>query len=538
MRMHRAAARALRDNGVDTIFGLIGDGNMFNIADFTANENGRYVAAVTEGAALSMADAYGRVSGKVGVASVTHGPGAASTVNSLMEAVRARTPLVLLTADTSAKRHGHPQNVDLRALFAPTGADHHQVTDADQAVGDIAAVLARAAATNRPCVLDLPIDLQVQDVEYVRTDRPSGPPSPPAPSSETLDGALGLLASANRPLILAGRGAVLSQAGPSLRQLADLLGAPLATTASAKGLFAGHPYNLGIMGNYGSPWAADVIAKADCVAAFGAALNNYTTHHGDLLQGRVIHVDTDQQSLGRYAPVEAAVVADAAAAASAMVEQLTAADITPTTFRTDQLGKGVIDHDFTRDFRDRSGHGTVDLRTATILLDRMLPADKIVVTDGGRFIIAPFRYSQISDARNFVHPGAWASIGLGIASAVGAAVARPDLLTVAICGDGGAMMGLVELSTAVRQELPLLVVVLNDSAYGAEYPKLQRAGFDPSLANVPWPDFAGVAAALGGDGVTVTTCDELLALAPRLHTLTRPLLIDIKVDPLIDPSAD
>jgi thiamine pyrophosphate-dependent acetolactate synthase large subunit-like protein len=534
VKVHQAVAKAFRDNGVDTMFGLLGDGNMFTSADFVNDEAGRFIAAVSEGGALVMADAYARVTGMVGVASVTHGPGAANTINAMIESVRAHTPVVLFTADTPARR-GHAQHIDLNALFHATGAEYHRIMLPEHAVDDIAIVLNRVTASRRPAVIDIPIDLQMQDVDYEPSTFTRAVATSSGPSDEDLDEALGMLLSANRPLILAGRGAVLAGAGPALRELADLLGAPLATSASGKDLFNGHPYAMGVVGNYGVPWAGAVMAKSDCVAVFGAGLNNYTTANGDLLQGRVIHIDAESQNIGRFTPVDIAISADANQTALAMVEQLREAGIQPKQFRTNQLGEGVHTLDPSTDFKDRSTPTTVDSRTAMLVLEEILPADKLVVTDGGRFIVAPWRYSHVENPRHFIHPGAWGSIGLGTAAVVGAAMARPDLLAVAICGDGGGMMGMIEFSTAVRHNARVLMVVLNDNAYGAELPKLERAGYDPRIAHVEWPEFADVAIALGGDGVTVRNLDQLRAIEPLVNNLTRPLLVDIKVDPTVDP---
>lgn len=535
MKVHTAIAKALKDNGVDTIFGLLGDGNMFTIADFIQEENGKFIGSVAEGGALVMADAYARVSGNIGVASVTHGPGAASTINAMLESVRAHTPVVLITADTPATRPGHPQHIDLNALFQATGAEYHRVALAEQAVDDIAMVLSRVNSTRRPAVIDIPIDVQNHEIDYKPSRFIREPAGGAGPHPDDLDEALGMLASANRPMILAGRGAVLSGAGPALRELSDLLGAPVATTASGKDLFRGHPYDLGIMGNYAASWASEVMAKADCVAVFGAGLNSYTTANGDLLQGRVIHVDAEAEGLGKYTAVDLAICADAKETALSMIEHLKAAELQPKQFRVNQLGDGVLNRDPTSDFKDRSTASTIDVRTATIILEEILPTEKLIVTDGGRFLVAPFRYSHVNDARNFIQPGAWASIGLGVPATIGAAVARPDLLAVGISGDGGGMMGLIEFSSAVRHDIPLLMVILNDNAYGAEYPKLHRAGYDSKLSYVEWPEFGDVAKALGGDGVTVRTSAELRAIAPRIQNLVKPLLIDIKIDPTVDP---
>ncbi|MGV9862935.1 thiamine pyrophosphate-binding protein [Rhodococcus koreensis] len=531
MKVYSAIARALSDNGVDTVFGLIGDANMYYVADYLKAGFGQYIGAVDEGGACSMAQGYARVSGRVGVASVTHGPAAANTVNAMVEAVRAHTPLVLITGDTPGKRD-HIQHIDLKGLFAETGAEYHRTIRAEHVVDDIARILARVAATGVPAVLDIPFDISHQEIDYEPAAFAQFDRQPVHPDERALDEALGRLASANRPLILAGRGAVESGARDHLIALADLLGAPLATTASAKDFFRGHPYDLGIMGTSGLEWAVDVIAKSDCIAAFGAGLNYYTTVDGELLAERsVIHCDNNPGAIGRFFPISVPVIGDAAATAAAMVDHLKAAEVRPTTFRESQLGDGVLSRSPRESFDDKSGSQTLDQRTAMITLDELLPRDKVVVTDGGRFTAAPWRYLHVEESRNFVQTFAFGSIGLGTATAIGAAVARPDLLTVAVTGDGGGMMGLIEFSTAVRHNIPFLMVVLNDSAYGAEYGKLVRSGFDASACFVQWPEFAEVARGLGGRGVTVRTEKELRDAVAGLDALQDQLLIDIKADP-------
>jgi acetolactate synthase-1/2/3 large subunit len=535
MKGYTAVANAFRDADVDTMFGVMGDGNMFYLGAFK-DSGGRYIGAVDEGGALSMADGFARLQG-LGVASVTHGPGAANTINALIEAVRANSPLVLITSTTPGRR-GQNQQISLEELLTPTGAEYHRVLAVDHVVDDVSMVLARVASSRRPIVLDIPIDLQMLDVDYQpsRLKRHARVAAPPV--DDDLDVALGIIASARRPLILAGRGAVLAEAGPALVRLADAIGAPLATTASAKGLFRGHPYNLGLMGDCGVPWAVGEMAQADCVVAFGAGLNVHTTADKGMLDGRtVVHVDTDASAIGRHAAVDAAVVGDARATAEMMVRQIEEAGVKATRFREDRLGAGVLDRDHSLDYQDQSGSAFMDARTALISLERLLPEDRVVVTDGGRFIVPTWRYLHASHARDFIHTMAWQSIGLANATAIGAAAASPGRLTVCIAGDGGAMMGLIEFSTAVRHDLPYALIVINDGAYGVEYTKFQDYGFDPKYSLYDWPELADVARSLGGAGHTVRTHTDLETAVAGLSNLTRPTLIDIKVDPAVNSMA-
>jgi acetolactate synthase-1/2/3 large subunit len=536
MKVYAAVGHALWDSGVRTIFGLLGDGNMLPMAQYItrAGAAGRFIGSVDERGAVAMADGYARFSGEVGVASVTHGPGFTNTITSLVEAVRAGTPLVLLTADTPAKRN-YPQAIDLGTVVAGTGAEYVRVRAPEHASPDVVQALARTAASRRPIVVDLPITLQHAETDYRAPSlvRPGAPPA--APDDATLDAALGAIASARRPVVLAGRGAVAAGARDELVALADALGAPLAVTARAKDFFRGHPYNLGLAGMVASPTALDVLSRADCVIAFGAGLNDYTTVDGWLLRDRrVVRVDADPTVVADNPDVTVAVVGDARLTAARMAELLRDAGIAPTSFRRDALGDGRPDlAEFP--YRDRSTADTLDPRTAMRVLDEHLPHPRRVVVDAGRFMYAAWRHLGVDHPTDFSHSVAFASIGLAAATAIGAAAARPDGVVVGVAGDGGAMMGLIELSTAVRHRLPLVLVVLNDNCYGAEYRKFADHGFDPGLAMNAWPSLAGVATALGAEGVVVRDAETLAAAASRTATLAGPLLIEVMTDPSVDP---
>jgi len=535
VKVPAAVAKALRDFGTDTVFGLMGDANMRFLVDFVG-AGGRFVSAVDEGGAVSMADGYSRVGNRVGVASVTHGPGVANVVTALTEAVRARSALVVVTGDT-ASRPNHLQRFDLRGVADLTGAEYRRVLRAEDVSRDVAEVLHRVSVTRRPVLLDVPVDLHGEEVEDTSPRRNGGPLRQAfGPDEDALDRALGVVASARRPVVLAGRGAALSGAREDLLELAELIGAPVATTLLSKDLFRGEPFDLGVAGTLGSRVSTETILAADCVIAFGAGLNDYTTAEGSLLADKaVVRVDVDPHRWECTAQVDVLVVGDARTTARAMVEQLRAVGHRPGGFRSERLAAELAAYDPREEFVDRSGADTLDPRTALIRLDELLPADRVVVTDTGRFVYAPWRYLHVPEPTAFTHTLNFASIGLGIATAIGAAAAAPDRLTVAVVGDGGGMTGMVELVTAVRSGLPLVVVVCNDGAYGMEYRALERAGADPTPSLLSWPDFPAVARAYGADGVTVRTMAELEAAVVRLGAAPQvPFVIEIRTDPTVD----
>jgi len=217
-----------------------------------------------------------------------------------------------------------------------------------------------------------------------------------------------------------------------------------------------------------------------------------------------------------------------------MTEQLRAIDHRPSAFRSDDMARRIGDYEPRAGFTDAGCDTQLDIRSAMMRLDELLPRDRVVVTDVGRFVGAPRSFLHVQHPLDFAHSAAFGSIGLGTAMAVGAAAAHPNRLTVAVAGDGGAMMGIVEFSTAARHRLPLTMVVVNDGGYGAEWTKLSAYGVDPRHALIAWPDLADVGRALGGYGVTVRTLADLALVADHVADAKVPLLVDIRVDAAVD----
>jgi thiamine pyrophosphate-dependent acetolactate synthase large subunit-like protein len=330
-----------------------------------------------------------------------------------------------------------------------------------------------------------------------------------------------LLARADRPVLIAGRGAVLSGAGPALRRLGELSGAILATSAVANGLFAGDPFAVGIAGGFSSPVAARLLAEADVVIAFGAALNQWTTRHGTLLGGTLVQVDRDEEAIGAHRPVDLGVVGDARQTAEALLAALDG----HTRSRPAELAEEIRAGAWRHVAYEESARG-LDPRTLSIALDDLLPEERIVVVDSGAFMGWPSMYLRVPDAQGFVFPQAFQCVGLGLGNAIGAAVARPDRLVVAAVGDGGALLSLPELETLGRLGLPLLVVIYDDAAYGAEVHHFRPMGQAVDLAQFPQTDFPGLAEAAGCEATT-----DLDGVRDWLPRRDRPLVLDARVDP-------
>jgi thiamine pyrophosphate-dependent acetolactate synthase large subunit-like protein len=524
MLVSEVAGRALHQQGVEVVFGLMGSGNLA-ITNALVAAGARFFSSRHESGAVSMADGYARVSGKLPAVSVHQGPGLTNTVTALTEAAKSRTPLIVIAADTPAAQIRSNFRIDQDALVESVGAVAERVYGAATVVADVARAVRRARVERRAVVLMLALDVQAQEAEL--SEAPGHLLTPVRPGD--LSAAVGALNRAQRPAIIAGRGASLAGAGPALRKLGELTGAVLATSAVANGLFAGDPYDLGISGGFSTPLAQRLLADSDVVIAFGAALNMWTTRHGALIgpDATVIQVDRDEAELGANPRVNVAVHGDAKATAEQLVLELgeRARERGPGR-RTPDLAAEIAARRW-RDEPYEESKDWVDPRTLSIALDELLPRERTVTVDSGAFMGWPAMYLRVPDEHGFVFPQAFQCVGLGLGSAIGAAIARPDRLSVAAVGDGGLLMALPELETLGRLKPKLLVVVYNDAAYGAEVHHFRPMGWPVELAQFPPTDFAALARAAGCEGVT----NDLGAVREWLKNPERPMVLDAKVDP-------
>jgi thiamine pyrophosphate-dependent acetolactate synthase large subunit-like protein len=520
-------------------FGVVGSGNMVATNALVAH-GARFHHARHEGGAVCMADGYARVSGRVGVVSVHQGPGLTNTMTGLTEAAKSRTSVLVLAGETPAAALTSNFRIDQHDLVESVGAIADRVHSPATAADDAERAYQRALVERRPVVLMLPIDIQAMPAAAASSARPPLPHlEPPAPAREAIEAAVNVLTNAKRPAIIAGRGAVIANAGEELEALGARIGAVLATAAPANGLFAGLPYALGISGGFASPFAAEILPQADAVVVVGASVNHWTTKHGAMIgeDATVIQVDIDPRAIGRNRPAHVALIGDAAKAVAALTAQLERVGHVSEGFRTPLLADEIASRRWRDEpYDDASTDEWIDPRTLSIALDRLLPEQRQVAVDSGHFLGYPSMYLDVPDARSWVFPNGFQAVGLGLGTAIGAAIARPDRTTLAAIGDGGAFMALAELETAVRFKLEKLVVLIyDDAAYGAEVHHFAPMGHDVALVRFPDADFAAIARAAGAHGVTVRNPDQLeQAVNSWLadHHF-RPLVIDAKVNPTI-----
>jgi len=514
---------------------VVGSGN-FHVTNALVSGGARFVAARHEGGAATMADAYSRMSGTVAAVTVHQGCGLTNAMTGIAEAAKSRTPLLVLAAEVTEKRSNF--YVDQDGLADSVGAITMRVEAAEDAVATATRAYHLARDDRRTVVLNLPLAVQAaKTVEPTTVSAQPRRPQPaprrpqPAPDTAGLAQLVDALTHAQRPVFVAGRGARALGAREALLELGEVCGALLATSAVAKGLFHGSPWSLDVSGGFASPLAAQLIRDADLIVGWGCALNMWTTRHGHLIgpQATVGQVDLDPDALGAHRTIQFGVIGGVTPTAQAATAAIADAQI---GYRSERIRKEVEQRIRWRDvdYHDTSTADRIDPRTLTIALDDMLPDERVIGVDSGNFMGYPSMFLSVPDEYGFCFTQAFQSIGLGLATAIGAALAQPDRLPIAALGDGGALMSAAELDTVRRLGLPMIVVVYNDDAYGAEVHHFGPSGVDMSTVRFPPTDIAAIARGFGFDAVSVTRPADLAAVQTWLDgARERPLLIDAKV---------
>jgi thiamine pyrophosphate-dependent acetolactate synthase large subunit-like protein len=510
--------------GVAHAFGVVGSGN-FAVTNALRDNGVPFVAARHECGAATMADAYTRMSGRMAVVTTHQGCGLTNALTGITEAAKSRTPMLVLTGEVPSAAVSSNFRIDQDAAITATGALSERVHSPRTALADTIRAYRNAVHQRRTVVLNLPLDVQAAPAQHTSFAMPPSARAVRADPAAVADLA-GLIASASRPVFLAGRGA--REAGPELRTLASAAGALVVTSAVANGLFNGDPWSVGISGGFASPLASELISAADLVVGWGCALDHWTTKRDRLINAdaKVAQVDLDPATVGANRFVDLGVVGDVA---------LTARDVTARLsprpgYRTAEVRDRIAaEGRWNRvPFTDTSTSDRIDPRALSVRLDQLLPVERIVAVDSGNFMGYPSTYLEVPDHNGFCFTQAFQSVGLGLATAIGAALARPERLPVAALGDGGALMSVAELDTVVRLGLPMVIVVYNDDAYGAEVHHF--AGEDLGAVRFPETDIAAIGAGFGCTPLTVRTVADLEGLSAWLAgPRERPLLIDAKI---------
>jgi acetolactate synthase I/II/III large subunit len=519
--------------GTSVVFGMMGDANMYWMNELD-KLGVRQLEVRHEGAGLAMADGWARIDGRPGVCTTTSGPGVAQLATTLLVASRAGTPMVAFVGEAPLGDESYVQRLDQKRFAEACEAGFIHLSSADNAYEVVQTAFYRARTESRPITLSAPMNVQQQsfddDEEYVTSTSLLSTAEPPFPNPASVTAAADILVRSRRPVIIVGRGAMRSGAGPEVLQLAENIGALIATTLMAKTWLSDEDeFHVGISGLYSTKVAIELFQEADAVIAVGAGLNKYTTEHGYLYPGATyIQLDSKPHTImgdGRAADVY--LRTDAKIGVGELHQALQIRGFRQAGYRTPEVKERLATA-----FEDNEPYelepGTLDPRDICRILDARIPPEIGLIIGGGQNIC--FSTILMTRKRRMLLANQhFGCIGQGLTTAIGATIATQDKPAVLLEGDAGFMMHLPEFETAVRYQLPLLVVVFNDQLLGAEYHKSVVKGLNADLARVPTPDLGSVGRALGGCGALATTLDQLTDAVDAYLASPAPTIIDARI---------
>ncbi|MEM9498557.1 MAG: thiamine pyrophosphate-binding protein [Pseudomonadota bacterium] len=531
-----AVYRVLKANGIDTVFGLLG-GSMLELYDAMYQGGAvAYVGARDERAAGHMADAWARMTGKPGVVlGAQAGPGVVNLVTAVAEAQLAYSPLVVIAgAITRADQCKDTfQEVDQVALFAPISKRSAMVTDPSRLVPMLEDAIRLANSGRRgPVVLHVPRDLFAAEMPAIDPD-PVNIARPGPAAQQDVEAIAMMLSSAKRPVIFAGGGFKWSKGRDALTALAETLEVPVvASTGHADVMRHGHPWFAGQAGPRGNRVASRLTKEADVMVVLGARLGFNSTFHSNAYVGvdtRIAHVDIDGSAVGRYFPAEIAVQADARLTA----EALTGAVARPDA--DDWRAAFHADMDRLRSERaDEAQITTLPLHPRRALgeIRAVLPENAIVTLDTGNTCLqAADRLAHYAPL-SLITPLDFGLVGFGLAAAIGAKAAAPDRPVIAVMGDGAIGYTMIEIQTAIQHGLPIVIVVLDNEAWGAEKAYQQEFYGGRLLgAQITSPRFDRFAELCGGAGIWVVDPGDMGPALTRAIASRQTTVIQARIDP-------
>lgn len=545
-----AVIKSLIAEGVDLIFGYPG-GTIISVYDklYDYQDKIQHILVRHEQGAIHAAEGYARVSNRVGVVIVTSGPGAANVVTGLSDAMMDSTPIVLISGQVNSKLLGNDsfQETDVVGITLPVTKWSLQVRNAK----DVPAAIAKAFYVARngrpgPVVLDIAKDAQTgliewkhEHIKFIR----SYDPRPVVPPSDIVNAA-NLINAAQRPLIIAGHGVMISGAETELKDLAEKAGIPVGLTLlGLSALPSSHPLNVGMVGMHGNIAPNFLTNEADVILAIGMRFDDRVT--GDLSRyapnARVIHVDIDSSEFDRNVPTTVAIHGDAKDVLQALIPLVEAGEHDEWKEKFHVCDK--IEEE-TVDAAELHHDGLLTMGEVAQCVSKATNNQAILVTDVGQNQMISARYFSYTYPRSIVTSGGLGTMGFGLPAAIGAQMGAPERTVCMMCGDGGFQMTIEELGTIMQYQTPVKIIVLNNNFLG-NVRQWQELFFKGRFSQTPLvnPDFKMIATAYGIKAEDVATREELEGAVKRMVEHEGPYLLNIRVDehdmvfPMITPGS-
>lgn len=517
--------------GVNRVFGVPGDSVLALIEAIRQQGNMEFIPARSDLAASLMASAYAKLTGRIGACLADMGPGAIQMLNGVYDARSDRVPLIALTGGLETKHAGThwPTDASLDLAYEDATVYNRTINDPLQAPRIVQAALRQALTRLGPARVGLPKNILRESIP--EADVKSRPPyldGRPQADKRAVEAALHLLGTAERPVIFAGQGA--RQAIEPLLQLAYALPAGIVHTIPAIGLIPGdHRFNMGVIGDFGTQAAADVLGKADLVLVVGSTWwqPEYAPRGA-----KVIQVDDRAAHLGMNFPADVALLGRAEDVLPEIIKGLPKRDRSAwTTFLQDRRRAwdeevGAV---------PPGGGGQIAPAQVITALSASLAPDAIVALDVGHNTLWFSRYFR-GRGQHVLVSGHWRTVGFALPAAVAAKLAHRERQVVAVAGDGGFGAQMAEFITAVHRGLNLTVVVLKDGVYGEEWSKQRASGLANAGVEFGAADFAAWAEACGGHGFGVTAPADLPGAIRSALAAGKPALVDVTVSRVVPPA--
>ncbi len=531
--------KALQEEGVDTIFGYPG-GAVIDIYDELAKTDIRHILVRHEQGAVHAADGYARASGGVGVCLVTSGPGATNTVSGIASAYMDSVPIVVLTGQVPSHLIGNDafQEVDIVGITRPCTKHNYLV----QRVEDLARTIKEAfyiARSGRPgpVLIDLPKDVVQATTNYkpVKDVRLKSYNPTYEPNVKQLPKAVKIIKDAKKPLVFAGGGVILSRAAKELTELARNIHAPVTATLMGLGAFpAKDPLWLGMIGMHGTYRANMSSAECDLLIAVGVRFDDRVTGKTDTFapKAKIIHIDIDPTSIRKNIPVTIPIVGDCKTTLGKLNSLLSKEKMGNLKQKRKSWLNQIAEWKATKPL----AYEQKEIIKPQFVVEKLYELTKgsaIITTEVGQNQMWAAQYYHFDSPNAFITSGGLGCMGFGLPAAIGAQIAHPDRLVVDIAGDGSIQMNIQEMATATQYNLPVKIVILNNSYLGMVR-QWQELFFDRCYACTELnhgPDFVKLAEAYGAVGLRATRPDEVEPILKKGLSIKKPVIMDFVVEP-------
>jgi acetolactate synthase-1/2/3 large subunit len=529
----RLIVQFFKEAGVRHIFGVSGH-SVFDITDaLYGDPEIRFVQAMHEGPAAYMAAAYAKAKRGLGVCMASSGAGATNLLTGIAYAHKESIPLIALSSDVRSRESGKGASswheIPQREMFAPV-TKMSVTLKGENALDSLREAFLQATTGRKgPVYIGVPRDVQTLEVELPEPPWLPQPPPPLAPDAAAVERAAGEINEAAAPVIIAGGGVYWARAEEELKELAEILGAPFASTPSHKGLVSEeHPLSLGALGFGAFPFANSFCLESDLVLAVGATFSEaLTLGYGNKVipeGARIIHVDNDPREIGKIYPARHAVIGDAKTVLRELIDRLKRSERRKNSARLEQLAREKRAWREKLEAHDYGAESPIDQWHVYRTLKEVMPEETIVVGAGGttelvrRFIAPSYAF----------HSGDFRAIGSGLATSIGLALASPGRPVACVTGDGSFMLETQELAAAAAWNLPISIIVIRNGAYGnMKRDQIRHWGGRVIGTDLNLPDLCALAAAYGVDAQRVERPPDLPAAIKRSLALGRPSLLDV-----------